>query len=95
MPQTITTSVQALVDATEREIETLNAEQAVALHGRDDVVFVDLRDTRELQREGKVPGCRERHLSESLGRRHLSVPGNDLAEGLAGSSRQGIRRPAA
>ena len=65
MPQTITTSVQALVDATEREIETLNAEQAVALHGRDDVVFVDLRDTRELQREGKVPGCRERHLSEA------------------------------
>jgi rhodanese-related sulfurtransferase len=55
MPQKITVSVHALVEAAEREIESLSANDAIALHGRDDVVFVDLRDIRELQREGRVP----------------------------------------
>jgi rhodanese-related sulfurtransferase len=57
MPQHITTHVQALVAAAEREIESLSAQQALALHGRDDVQFIDLRDIRELQREGRVPGA--------------------------------------
>jgi rhodanese-related sulfurtransferase len=37
------------------EIETLSARDAIALHGRQDVVFVDLRDPRELDREGRMP----------------------------------------
>ena len=41
----------------EAEIETLAAADAVRLVGDDDVVMVDLRDIRELQREGKVPGA--------------------------------------
>ncbi|RAI39042.1 rhodanese-like domain-containing protein [Rhodoplanes roseus] len=57
MPQTITTHVADLVAEAEREIETLPVEAAIALHGRDDVVFVDLRDPRELDREGRVPGA--------------------------------------
>ena len=57
MPQTITVHVDALVEAAEREIETLPVDQAIKLHGRDDVVFVDLRDIRELDREGRVPGA--------------------------------------
>jgi rhodanese-related sulfurtransferase len=57
MAQKITTSVGELVAAAEREIETLAAADAVALLGRDDVQFVDLRDIRELQREGRVPGA--------------------------------------
>jgi rhodanese-related sulfurtransferase len=57
MAQKITTGYRALVDAAEREIETLSVEDALKLHGRDDVVFVDLRDIRELQREGKMPGA--------------------------------------
>ena len=39
------------------EIRTLSVDQALALHGRDDVVFVDLRDPRELEREGRMPGA--------------------------------------
>jgi rhodanese-related sulfurtransferase len=35
----------------------LSTHDALALHGRDDVVFVDLRDIRELHREGRVPGA--------------------------------------
>jgi rhodanese-related sulfurtransferase len=57
MPQTINVHVHALIEAAEREIETLSVDQARALHGRDDVVFVDIRDIRELNREGKVPGA--------------------------------------
>ncbi|GIK82264.1 MAG: rhodanese-like domain-containing protein [Pseudorhodoplanes sp.] len=57
MPQTITTSVRSLVEAAEKEIENLSVEEARTLYGRDDVVFVDLRDIRELQREGRVPGA--------------------------------------
>ena len=57
MPQTITTGYRALVDAAEREIETLTVEQALALYGRDDVTFIDIRDVRELEREGRMPGA--------------------------------------
>jgi rhodanese-related sulfurtransferase len=57
MPQNITTPVHALVEAAEREIETLSVDDARALHGRDDVVFVDIRDIRELNRDGRVPGA--------------------------------------
>ena len=39
------------------EIETLTPEQAIALQGQDDVVFVDLRDPREMDRERKLPGA--------------------------------------
>jgi rhodanese-related sulfurtransferase len=57
MPQHITTHVQALVEAAEREIETLSATDAIKLHARGDVVFVDIRDIRELNRDGRVPGA--------------------------------------
>jgi len=57
MPQNITTGFRALVDAAEREIETLPIEKALSLHGKEDVVFVDIRDIRELDREGRMPGA--------------------------------------
>src|SRR3954453_21877396 len=57
MAQKITTGYRALVDAAVREIETLSVVEALQLHGRDDLTLVDLRDIRELQREGRVPGA--------------------------------------
>ena len=57
MPQAITTGYKALCEAAEREIETLLVEEAIKLAGRNDTVLVDIRDIRELQREGKVPGA--------------------------------------
>jgi rhodanese-related sulfurtransferase len=47
---------QLIADA-EKEIETLDLDAARKLHGSADVVFVDLRDPRELAREGKIPGA--------------------------------------
>jgi rhodanese-related sulfurtransferase len=51
------TGYKALLAEAEREITTLTPEQALAMHGRDDVQFVDIRDVRELQREGTIPGA--------------------------------------
>ena len=55
MAQKITLHVDELVAAAEREIETLSVTDAINLHGRADVTFVDIRDIRELNREGRVP----------------------------------------
>lgn len=57
MAQTITVHVDDMVKAAEREVETLDVADAMKLHGRDDVVFIDLRDIRELGRDGRVPGA--------------------------------------
>ncbi|MEC9344744.1 MAG: rhodanese-like domain-containing protein [Pseudomonadota bacterium] len=46
-----------MVDRAMAKVETISVEQAKALLGRDDVTFVDIRDIRELWREGKVPGA--------------------------------------
>ncbi|WP_428539900.1 rhodanese-like domain-containing protein [Rhodopila sp.] len=39
------------------EVKTLTVEAAIKLAGKPDVVFVDLRDPREIEREGKMPGA--------------------------------------
>ncbi len=57
MPQTIAKGYKALLEEANAAVETLSVEDAAALHGRDDVVFVDLRDPRELEREGRLPGA--------------------------------------
>ena len=58
MPQTITRGIKAMVDEANASIETLSTADAIALHqsGGDDVVIVDIRDPREIERDGKIPG---------------------------------------
>jgi rhodanese-related sulfurtransferase len=46
-----------LVDEAKSRITTLSLDEAKARHGRPGVVFVDLRDVRELEREGQIPGA--------------------------------------
>ncbi|MGQ0674624.1 MAG: rhodanese-like domain-containing protein [Rhodospirillales bacterium] len=57
MPQQIVKGYRRLVDDAMARVKTLSAAEAKAMHGRADVQFVDLRDIRELQREGRVPGA--------------------------------------
>jgi rhodanese-related sulfurtransferase len=57
MPQTITKGYKALLAEAEQAIETLSVEEVKGLLGRDDVVLVDIRDPRELEREGRMPGA--------------------------------------
>ncbi|MEE4300330.1 MAG: rhodanese-like domain-containing protein [Pseudomonadales bacterium] len=49
--------IRDMIEAAEAVIETLDTDAAIALHGREDVRFVDLRDVRELWREGTIPGA--------------------------------------
>lgn len=57
MAQTITRGYKAMLDEANAKIETLPIGEAIARHGREDTVFVDLRDPRELEREGRIPGA--------------------------------------
>jgi rhodanese-related sulfurtransferase len=57
MSQKITHGIKEMVEKAEAEIETLPAADAVAVQGRDDTVLVDLRDPREREREGVIPGA--------------------------------------
>ena len=47
---------KALLEEANALIETVPLDRALQLHGSDGVVFVDLRDPREIQREGRIPG---------------------------------------
>ena len=53
----LTKGYQQLLDEALAQVTTLGVADAQALHGRDDVVFVDVRDVRELENEGVVPGA--------------------------------------
>jgi rhodanese-related sulfurtransferase len=48
-------TVESLVAEAMQLVTTHSLGTARALHGRDDVVFVDVRDVRELEREGVIP----------------------------------------
>lgn len=50
-------TVKSMIDDAMSVITTYSVEEARELHGRDDVQFVDLRDVRELEREGIIPGA--------------------------------------
>jgi rhodanese-related sulfurtransferase len=47
VPQTITRGIKALIDEANAEIETLTAKDAI----------VDIRDPREIERDGRIPGA--------------------------------------
>ena len=53
----ITKGVKELCAEAENEIETWTVADALAHRDDDEVVFVDLRDVRELWREGAIPGA--------------------------------------
>src|ERR1700754_4590209 len=57
MPQTIHRGIKALIEEANAQIETVSAAEAILAAQNDDVVIVDIRDPRELEREGKIPGA--------------------------------------
>ena len=50
-------TVKSLVDEAMAQVTTYTLEQALALHGQPGVQFVDVRDIRELERDGMIPGA--------------------------------------
>tara|TARA_B110000090_G_C13281263_1_gene408121 strand:+ start:155 stop:556 length:402 start_codon:yes stop_codon:yes gene_type:complete len=57
MSQNITISVKQMVAEANAQITTLSVEESRALINSPEHVIVDLRDIRELQRTGKIPGA--------------------------------------
>jgi len=47
--------IKDLVAEAEAEVQTISLEDAIKRHGSDDLVFVDIRDIRELERDGTIP----------------------------------------
>ncbi len=50
-------SAKQLVAEANAEIETVPVEEAKKLLGDENIVFIDIRDPRELAREGRIPGA--------------------------------------
>ncbi|MFG1226817.1 rhodanese-like domain-containing protein [Xanthobacter wiegelii] len=56
MPQTITRGYKALLAEANEKVETVTPQEALRRAG-EGALLVDLRDPRELEREGRVPGA--------------------------------------
>ena len=56
MPQKIIQGYKQLMAKAEAEVDSVSAAEARDLARRQDVVIVDIRDIRELEREGRIPG---------------------------------------
>jgi len=62
MTQTITRGYKAMLDEANAAVETIPAAEAIKQFpkggaGLTDTVIVDLRDPREIEREGRIPGA--------------------------------------
>ena len=57
MGSKIVKRIKDMVSEANAQVHSLSVDDAKALHGREDVVFVDLRDPREIQREGRIPNA--------------------------------------
>lgn len=57
MPAKMKKGYRALIDEAMAEVKTLSVAEARELHENEDIVFVDIRDVRELKAQGSVPGA--------------------------------------
>lgn len=53
----MTVTVQQMLAAAEAVVPRISAEEAKALAGREDVLFLDVREPNEVAASGKVPGA--------------------------------------
>jgi rhodanese-related sulfurtransferase len=57
MPQKITRGIKPMLDEANAQIETMNSQQVMDAMKSGDVVLVDIRDPREIERDGRIPGA--------------------------------------
>ena len=57
MPQTITKGYKELLADADAQVTAVTSEEAKSLLADDSHLFIDIRDIRELRREGKIPGA--------------------------------------
>ena len=58
MAQNITRSVFDLVAEAEAAVECISIADGLGMLGRDDVLFLDIRDVREVAKTGRIKGAR-------------------------------------
>ena len=56
MPKAMKIGYDALIEAARREIEELEPDQLMAAMDKGGIVVVDVRDIREIERDGRIPG---------------------------------------
>lgn len=56
MPQTIVHGYKQLMAEAEKTVRNIEAEDALKMKDDAGVVIVDIRDPREIEREGRIPG---------------------------------------
>ena len=56
MVSTIVKGYKQLLKEANNEVETISVSRAMELHNKENYTFVDLRDIREIQRTGTIPG---------------------------------------
>ncbi len=57
MPQKIHRGIKPMLDEANVQIETMSPAQVMEAMKGDDVVLVDIRDPREIERDGRIPGA--------------------------------------
>jgi rhodanese-related sulfurtransferase len=56
MAQEIVVGYKQLMAEAEAEVDSIDASDAIEMLSRPDVTIVDIRDIREVEREGRIPG---------------------------------------
>jgi rhodanese-related sulfurtransferase len=57
MPPKIHHGIKPMLEEANAQIETMNSQQVMDAMKGDDVVLIDIRDPREIERDGKIPGA--------------------------------------
>ena len=57
MNQKITKGIKELLEVADKETETLCVEEVINFLNDDNYLIIDVRDYREIKREGKIPGA--------------------------------------
>ena len=57
MTQTIIRGIKAMIDEANALIEVMSATDAIAAAKQPDVILIDIRDPREIERDGRIPGA--------------------------------------
>ena len=57
MNQKITKGIKELLEVADKETETLCVDEVINFLNDDNYLIIDVRDYREIKREGKIPGA--------------------------------------
>lgn len=57
MTQAIVRGIKAMIDEANAVVEVLSAEDAIKAAQQPDVILIDIRDPREIERDGRIPGA--------------------------------------